>query len=171
MVTVGIDPHKRVHVAVAVDVRGNRIGKPLTVRNDGRLIIAQLTWFRSIADGTSVTWAVEDGRGFARRLADGLLLAGQEVVWVPSRLAAAHRKLHAATGSKSDAIDAVAAAYAVIATPDLANYFSPLRLGQVARAESAQSLDVFHHQHPVAALLKQMRPERPAAVISRMGVT
>ena len=37
---------------------------------------------RSITDGTA-TWATEDGRGFARRLADGLLLAGQEVVWVP----------------------------------------------------------------------------------------
>jgi transposase len=82
MVTVGIDPHKRVHVAVAVDARGNRIGKPLTVKNDGLLIIALLTWIRSITDSTSVTWAIEDGRGFARRLADGLLLAGQEVVWV-----------------------------------------------------------------------------------------
>jgi transposase len=122
MVTVGIDPHKHVHVAVAVDARGNRIGKPLTVKNDGRLIIALLNWIRSITDGTTVTWAIEDGRGFARRLADGLLLAGQEVVWVPSRQAAAHRKLHAATGSKSDAIDAVAAAHAAIATPDLAHH-------------------------------------------------
>jgi transposase len=122
MVTVGIDPHKRVHVAVAVDARGNRIGKPLTVKNDGLLIIALLTWIRSITDSTSVTWAIEDGRGFARRLADGLLLAGQEVVWVPSRLTAAHRKLHAATGSKSDAIDAMAAAHAAIATPDLTRH-------------------------------------------------
>jgi hypothetical protein len=31
-----------------------------------------------------------------------MLLAGQEVVWVPARLTAAHRKLHAATGAKSD---------------------------------------------------------------------
>jgi transposase len=122
MVTVGIDPHKRVHVAVAVDARGNRIGKPLTVKNDELLIIALLTWIRSITNATSVTWAVEDGRGFARRLADGLLLAGQEVVWVPSRLTAAHRKLHAATGSKSDAIDAIAAAHAAIATPDLTRH-------------------------------------------------
>lgn len=30
MVTVGFDPHKHVHVAVAVDARGNRIGRPLT---------------------------------------------------------------------------------------------------------------------------------------------
>lgn len=62
--------------------------------------------------------AIEDGRGFARRLADGLLLAGHEVVWVPIRVAAAHRK-RAATRAKSGQIDATAAAYAAIATPDL----------------------------------------------------
>ena len=41
------------------------------------------------------------------------------MVWVPARLAAAHRRLHAATGSKSDPIDAAAAAQAAIATPGL----------------------------------------------------
>ena len=102
MVTVGIDPHKHVHVAVAVDAAGRQIGKPLTVKNGPHMIVALLTWIRSISDDTPVTWAIEDGRGFARRLADGLLLAGQEVVWVPTRLMMAHRKLHAATGAKSD---------------------------------------------------------------------
>ena len=77
-----------------------------------------LKWIRSVADGTA-TWAIEDGRGFARRLADGLLLAGHEVVWVPARLAAAHRRLHEATGAKSDPIDAAAVARAAIATPGL----------------------------------------------------
>lgn len=38
---------------------------------------------------------------------------------MPSRLTAAHRQLHAATGSKSDPTDAAAAAHAAIATPDL----------------------------------------------------
>lgn len=118
MVTVGIDPHKHVHIAVAVRDDGRPVGKPLTVKNDAVLIITLLKWIRSITDGTA-TWAIEDGRGFARRLADGLLLAGQEVVWVPSRLTAAHRKLHAATGAKSDPIDAIAAAHAAIATPGL----------------------------------------------------
>ncbi|OBS02476.1 transposase, partial [Mycobacterium gordonae] len=65
---------------------------------------------------------IEDGRGFARRLADELLLAGQEVVWVPSRLTLAHRKLHAATGAKSDVIDAAAVARAAIATPGLSRH-------------------------------------------------
>jgi transposase len=119
MVTVGIDPHKHVHVAVAVDAAGSRIGKPLTVKNDATLIAALLRWIRSIADDTNLTWAIEDGHGFARRLADGLLLAGHEVVWVPTRLTAAHRKLHAATGSKSDLVDATAAAHAAIASPGL----------------------------------------------------
>lgn len=66
-----------------------------------------------------MTWAIEDGHGFARRLADGLLLAGQEVVWAPTRLMMAHRKLHAATGAKSDPVDAAATAQAAIATPGL----------------------------------------------------
>lgn len=117
MVTVGIDPHKHVHVAVAVGDDGRPIGKPLTVENDALLIITLLKWFRSITDGTA-TWAVEDGRGFAPRLADGLLLAGQEVVWVPARLAAAHRRLHEATGSKSDPIDAAAVARRRSPRPD-----------------------------------------------------
>ncbi|MDR7302781.1 transposase [Haloactinomyces albus] len=41
------------------------------------------------------------------------------MVWVPARLTAAHRKLHAATGAKSDPVDAAAAAHAAMATPNL----------------------------------------------------
>jgi hypothetical protein len=119
MVTVGIDPHKHVHVAVAVGDDGTPIGKPLTARNDALLILTLLKWVRSITDGTATWAAIEDGRGFARQLADGLLLAGQEVVWVPARLAAAHRRLHEATGAKSDPIDAAAVARAAIAQPGL----------------------------------------------------
>jgi transposase len=118
MVIVGIDPHKHVHVAVAVRDDGRPAGKPLIVRNDALLIVTLLRWVRSITDGTA-TWAIEDGHGFARQLADGLLLAGQEVVWVPARLAAAHRRLHEATGAKSDPIDAAAVARAAIAKPGL----------------------------------------------------
>jgi transposase len=119
MMTVGIDPHKHVHVAVAIDAAGRQVGRPLTVKNSPHLITGLLTWIRSMGDDTPVTWAIEDGHGFARRLADGLLLAGQEVVWVPTRLMVAHRKLHAATGAKSDPVDAAAAAFAAIATPGL----------------------------------------------------
>lgn len=119
MVTVGIDPHKHVHVAAAIASDGSPVGGPLTIKSGASAVAGLLTWARSISNDAPVTWAIEDGHGFARRLADGLLLAGQEVVWVPARLAAAHRKLHAATGAKSDPIDATAVAHAVIATPGL----------------------------------------------------
>lgn len=119
MVTVGIDPHKHVHVAAAVDAAGRPVGKPLTFKSSALQVTVLLTWIRAIAGGSPVTWAIEDGRGFARRLADGLLLSGQDVVWVPARLTAAHRRLHAATGSKSDPADAAAAARAAIAAPEL----------------------------------------------------
>jgi hypothetical protein len=33
MVTVGIDPHKHVHVAVAIDANGRPAGQPLTAKN------------------------------------------------------------------------------------------------------------------------------------------
>jgi transposase len=112
MVTVGIDPHTQVHVAVAIGADGRQIGKDLTVKNGPAVVSGLLTGARAISKGRPVTWAIEDGRRFARRLADGLLLAGVEVVWVPTRLTAAHRKLHAATGAKWDAVDAAAAAYA-----------------------------------------------------------
>ena len=119
MVTVGIDPHKHVHVAVAVGADRTRLSRPLTLKNDTALIGALLTWIRAVTDDSAVTWAIEDGRGFARALADQLLLAGYQVVWVPTRLMAAHRKLHAATGAKSDPVDALAVAHAAIATPGL----------------------------------------------------
>ncbi|MEU4827089.1 transposase [Actinomadura sp. NPDC023710] len=119
MVAVGIDPHKHVHVALAVGADGKTVGRPATIKNDASLIPALLKWIHPIADRAPVTWAIEDGRGFARRLADGLLLTGHHVVWVPTRLTAAHRRLHAATGAKSDTVDTAAVAHASIATPGL----------------------------------------------------
>jgi transposase len=103
-----------------VDAAGREAGKPLIVKNGPHLITALLTWIRSVSgDDAPITWAIEDGHGFARKLADGLLVSGHEVLWVPTRLMAAHRRLHAATGAKSDLVDAAAAARAVIATPGL----------------------------------------------------
>jgi hypothetical protein len=62
MVTVGIDPHKHVHVAVAVDAAGRPVGKPLTFRNNALQITVLLTWAPAIVGDTPVTWAIGDGR-------------------------------------------------------------------------------------------------------------
>jgi len=53
MVTVGIDPHKHVHVAVAIDAGGRPIGKPLTLKNSALQVTALLTWIRTIAGGSA----------------------------------------------------------------------------------------------------------------------
>jgi transposase len=106
-------------VAVAVDSTGKQLGKHLVVKNDAHTLLALLTWARKIAGREVTSWAIEDGRSFARRLADELLLAGQEVIWVPTRQMAAQRTLHAPTGAKSDAVDAQAVAHAAMASPTL----------------------------------------------------
>lgn len=122
MVTVGIDPHKHMHQAVALKGDGTRVGRPLQVDAGPQALGKLLTWIRALAGTTPVVWAIEGGPGLGRALADGLLLTGQEVVWVPTRAMAAHRRLHGPVGAKSDVIDAVAVARAAMADPTVARH-------------------------------------------------
>ncbi|WP_393916807.1 IS110 family transposase [Halostreptopolyspora alba] len=118
---MGIDPHKRVCYAAVVDTAGRRIG-PVHKTAGARALPGLLEWARRRSEGAEVLWAIEDGRGLARALADALLLAGQTVVWVPARAMAAQRRLHERTGAKSDAIDAVAVARAHLAAGAMATH-------------------------------------------------
>lgn len=111
MVTVGIDPHKQTHTAVVVDGSGRRRGRALTVPDEVDAVARLLVWAGRHAGGQRVIFAIEDGRGLARRLADGLLAAGQQVCWVPVRLVVGARRAAGPRG-KSDPIDALAVAKA-----------------------------------------------------------
>lgn len=122
MVTVGIDPHKHTHQAVALAADGTRLGRPLTVAAGPEALARLVAWIRPLAGDRPVVWAIEGGPGLGRAVADALLLAGHQVVWVPPRMMAAHRRLHAAVGAKSDVLDAVAVARAALAEPDLARH-------------------------------------------------
>ncbi|WP_017580656.1 IS110 family RNA-guided transposase [Nocardiopsis valliformis] len=122
MVTVGIDPHKDMHQAVALAQDGTRLGRAKKVKTGPEALGQLLTWIRALAGNGPVLWAIEGGPGLGRALADALLGAGQEVVWVPPRAMAAHRRLSGPVGAKSDVIDAVAIARAALATPDLARH-------------------------------------------------
>jgi transposase/DNA-binding XRE family transcriptional regulator len=116
MVVVGVDAHKATHTLVAVDSVGVKVGE-LTVRatNDGHL--QALGWVR-MTFGADVVWAVEDSRSVTSRLERDLLDAGQRVVRVPPHMMARVRASGRARG-KSDPIDALAAARAVLREPDL----------------------------------------------------
>lgn len=134
-VVVGIDPHQKTHTAVAVEAAtGAQVGRPVTVRDDPDCVGKLLAWAQKTAGGRSVGWAIEDGRGMASRLAIGLVVAGQQAVWVPTRLMAGHHEARrgAARKGKSDPIDALAAARAAL-NADNAAYLGPVSLGEPGR--------------------------------------
>ena len=68
--------------------------------------------------GTELKWGIEDCRNMSARLERDLLGAGQSVVRVPTKLMAQIR-VSARTRGKSDPIDALAVARAVLREPDL----------------------------------------------------
>ena len=111
MMVFGVDPHKQSHTAAAADELGRRQAhKTVKARREGhRELIA---WARGLAPG-SRRWAVEDVRHVASGLVRELLAAGEEVVFVPTRLMAGTRSGGRERG-KSDPIDALANARAAL---------------------------------------------------------
>lgn len=111
MMVFGVDPHKRTHTAVGVDELGRRQGhKTVPARREGHREL--IGWARQAAPGGR-KWAVEDVRHVASGLVRELLAAGEEVVFVPTRLMAGVRAGGRERG-KSDPIDALANARAAL---------------------------------------------------------
>jgi transposase len=111
MMVIGVDPHKGSHTAAVADELGRERGrKTVPARRDGhRELIA---WGRAQAP-QGRRWAVEDVRHVASGLVRELLAAGEEVVFVPTRMMAAARAGGRERG-KSDPIDALANARAAL---------------------------------------------------------
>ena len=107
MVIIGVDPHKRVHVASVVEPATNRQVAALKVE-------ASLAGYRRLlkwASGFSERrWAVENARGLGRHLAQWLVARGEVVDDVPSTATARVRELSRGGRRKNDVIDAAAAA-------------------------------------------------------------
>src|SRR4051794_39433392 len=116
MVVVGADVHKHTHTFVAVDEAGRKLGQ-LTVKADTSGHDKAVRWART-EFGAQVRWGIEDCRHLSARLEIDLLDAGQRVVRVPAKLMAQTRS-SARTRGKSDPIDALAVARAVLREPDL----------------------------------------------------
>jgi transposase len=115
MVILGIDAHKRTHTVVAVDGNGRR----LAARTFGTATVDHLALLRWADQfGPDRRWAVEDCRHLSRRLERDLLAAGEQVTRVPAKLMA-HVRGSARTYGKSDPIDALAVARAVLREPNL----------------------------------------------------
>jgi transposase len=118
VVVLGIDVHKGTHTAVAVDEVGREVGQR-TVRACEAGHRQLLRWaLREFGAADLVKFGVEDCRHVSTRLERDLLAAGQAVVRVPPKLMAGARS-SARTRGKSDPIDALAIARAVLREPDL----------------------------------------------------
>src|SRR3954452_15666998 len=102
MVTIGIDPHKASHTAVALDSSGQTLGE-LRVDADASMLRRLHQW---AAAWPQRVWAIEGAAGLGRLLAQQLLAADVRVVDVPSALAARARLLARGHGRKPDGIDA-----------------------------------------------------------------
>jgi transposase len=116
MVVVGADVHKRTHTFVAVDEGGRKLGEKVVAATTAGHHKA-LVWARN-EFGAELVWGIEDCRHLSARLERDLLTAGQQVVRVPPKLMAQTRA-SARTRGKSDPIDALSVARAVLREPDL----------------------------------------------------
>jgi transposase len=102
VITIGIDPHKSSHTAVALDESGITLGE-LRVPADDATLARLGAW---AAGWRQRVWAIEGAGGLGRLLAQQLVAAGETVMDVPSALAARVRVLQRGHGRKSDGIDA-----------------------------------------------------------------
>lgn len=116
VIVIGADVHKRTHTFVAVDQVGRKLGQT-TVESTTAGHDRALRWARS-RFGLELRWGIEDCRHLSARLERDLLSGGETVVRVPPKLMAGARASTREPG-KSDPIDALAVARAVLREPDL----------------------------------------------------
>jgi transposase len=151
MLTIGVDPHKQTHSAVAVDELGvQRASRTEPARREG--FGELLAWSRGLA-GERV-WVIEDCRHVSGPFERFLLDHGETVVRLPPRLMADARRGVRERG-KSDPIDALAVARAA-----LREGLDTLPAGRLAGPELEIRLLVVHRERLVdtrARLTNELR--------------
>jgi transposase len=116
-VTIGVDPHKRSHTAVAIDRNDVELAA-IEVRASAGQVDDLLGWAVNFAERT---WAVEGAGGVGYLLAQQLVAAGERVLDVPATLAARVRVLGSGRSNKNDANDGYSIAVAAQHAPRLAS--------------------------------------------------
>jgi len=109
MITIGVDAHKQVHAAVALDERGRELGHWRGANSlDGWRAVA--AWAAGL--GEACRWGIEGAWGNGRGLAQHLVAGDAEVYEVNPRWTAAGRR-GARRPGKNDRLDARAVALLV----------------------------------------------------------
>jgi transposase len=115
VITIGIDPHKSSHTAVALDEAGRVVGE-LRVAATKVMLERLLRWAERWPDRI---WAVEGAAGLGHLLAQRLVASEETVLDVPATLAARARLLARGHGRKTDGIDAASVARVAQSQADL----------------------------------------------------
>jgi transposase len=111
MIVLGADMHKSSHTVAAVAARTGELLGDKTIEVGGRGFAAVLDWGRDL--GGERVWALEDCRHVSGAFERFLLVRGERVVRVATRLMAGERRGGRDRG-KSDRIDAIAVARAAL---------------------------------------------------------
>lgn len=161
-VIIGIDPHKELHAACAIDRSEVELSK-LQVRTGPRQLPELLAW---AAPFECRTWAIESAGGLGYLLAQQLVARGEHVVDVPATLSARVRVLGTGRSNKNDANDARAVAVAALRSPSIAavraeDHISVLRL--LAKAQ----LDTTHARSRACSRLHALVRELVAGGIRK----
>jgi transposase len=157
VITIGIDPHKSSHTAVALDPSGRILGE-LRVAATKAMLERLLRWAERWPDRI---WAVEGAAGLGHLLAQQLIARQETVLDVPATLAARARLLGRGHGRKSDGIDARSVATVAQSQPDLRrvgleNHSAVLRLLSDRRDELTQERRRMVNR--LHRLLRDLRP-------------
>lgn len=109
MITIGVDAHKHLHVAVAVDAVGHMIAQ-WRGPNSAEDWAALAAW--ALPLGAPRCWGIEGAGNYGRGLAQHLVIAGETVYDINPRWTAEERQRERSR-SKNDVRDALAIAHRV----------------------------------------------------------
>ncbi len=135
--TIGVDPHKATHTAVAIDEFEVVVGE-ITVPTDRSQIKKLMDWAETVNGDRSRVWAVESAGGLGYLLSQQLVAHGEQVLDVPAVLASRVRVLSSGKSDKNDPNDARSVAIAALRQPGLA---------MVRREDHAQVLRMLAKRH------------------------
>src|SRR3954470_19025385 len=111
MIVLGADMHKSSHTIAAVSASSGELLGDKTIQVGDRGFVAALDWARAL--GAERVWALEDCRHVSGSFERFLVVSGERVVRVATRLMAGERRGGRDRG-KSDRIDAIAVARAAL---------------------------------------------------------
>jgi transposase len=154
-ITIGIDPHKASHTAVAIDDSESVLDE-LRVRACSKQADQLRAWAAPFSDRV---WAIESARGLGYLLAQQLVAAGEIVVDVPAVMSTRTRLLGSGRAQKNDPNDARSVAIAALRND---------ALGRVALDDHARVLKLLVKRHRDLGRLKNKSACRLHALLMEL---